>query len=225
MTTDQTPHHRPADATLNPPGVLRPATPADPELPLRALRLGQLGISRAPDPEFDAVARRLAEQAAGLVNAGSLPMAMVNFITPEDQHTREGQYFAGLFVPDNTPDAAKAEITTAAAVGRTMPRTHGWCPLVIADRVVRPIREVRGYRWWINNPVTRAAGIRAYLGGPVIEADTKIALATVCVVAREPLHWEDDAVKLIKQTAAQVAEIIRRRNPNPPPPPAGPETG
>jgi GAF domain-containing protein len=218
MTADHIPG-RTHDSLVNPPGLLRPSKPADPEGPRRAARLAQLGVGMVPDTEFDAIARRLAESAAMLTGADPLPLAMVNFITPEDHRTPEGQYFGGLFVPGETPAQAAAAITTAVKVGRTMPLDHGWCPHVIVDRRVLPLRDARGYRRWANNPVTRKVGIRAYLGGPIIEETTGIALGTVCVVAREPLHWEHDAVDLIKATAAEVAEIIRRRNPAPPPPP------
>jgi GAF domain-containing protein len=202
-------------------GWLRPTRPADTEAPRREQRLRQLGEGHAPDEQFDAIARSLAEQAAQLTGAGELPFAMVNFITGERQ------YFSGLFVPEATPAAAAASISTAVKVGRTMPLDHGWCPHVIVRRTAFPLRDVCAYPRFAGNPVTTKVGIRSYLGAPMIEDHTGIALGTICVVAREPLGWGHAGVELIKARAAEVLDLINRRHPNtaaetPPGPGPGP---
>jgi GAF domain-containing protein len=168
--------------------------PADPEAPRRVLRLRELGLGGAPDPEFDEFARALAESAGA-------PFAMVNFIH------EERQYFAGLYP---APAPAAPDDAGLAEAGRTMRLDHGWCPHVVARRLPLVLDDVCDYPRFAGNPVVDEMGIRSYVGAPLIDR-TGTALGTVCVVDREPRPWGRAGLEFIKAQAADLVERIHRR--------------
>ncbi|WP_258052538.1 GAF domain-containing protein [Streptomyces sp. Ru73] len=110
----------------------------------------------APDGELD-------EFAAALARDAGEPYAMVNVFTPDLQ------FFVGLHAPDGDD---------LPAVGRTMPRDHGFCPEVVARRRALPLPDVFAHARFASNPVVDQIGIRTYAGAPLIYQDT--VLGTVC---------------------------------------------
>lgn len=175
-------------------------TPADTDAPRRAGRLRELGLGQRPDPEFDDFAARLAEDTGA-------PLAMVNFIGGDRQ------YFAGLYAPSliqagSLPPGAPVPADDPA---RVMPRDHGWCPHVVARRLPLVLDDVCDYPRFAGNPVVDEAGIRSYLGAPLIDPATGIALGTICIVDREPRPWGRPGLEFIKTRAAQITGIIHQR--------------
>jgi GAF domain-containing protein len=160
--------------------------PVDAEAPQRVLRLRELGLGDAPDPEFDEFARTLA------ASAGTA-FAMVNFIDTE------WQYYAGLY------PAAGAE-RRAAALDR------GWCPHVVVRRLPLVLDDVCDYPRFAGNPVVDEVGIRTYVGAPLIDR-TGTVLGTVCVSDREPRPWGRAGLEFIKAQAADLIERIHQREP------------
>jgi GAF domain-containing protein len=166
--------------------------PVDTEAPRRVLRLRELGLGDAPDPEFDEFARTLAMSV-------SAPFAIVNFID------EERQYLAGLYQDSTGPDG-----TDLPKVGRTWPRDHCWCPHVVVRRLPLILDDVREYPRFAGNPVVEEIGIRSYAGAPLIDR-TGTALGTVCVADREPRPWGRAGLDFIKARAADLVERIHRR--------------
>ncbi|MFJ4918994.1 GAF domain-containing protein [Streptomyces sp. NPDC088725] len=156
-------------------------TPVDQDAPERVRRLRLLGLGERPEPAFDAVARQLAE----LTGA---PYAMVNFID------EQRQFFAGLYAPPG------------GGAARSMARDHGYCPHVVVRRKALVLEDVRDFPRFAGNPLVDAAGIRSYLGAPLIDR-TGLALGTVCVADTEPRHWGRAGLDTIKSFAA---ELIRQ---------------
>ncbi|MEU3397847.1 GAF domain-containing protein [Streptomyces filamentosus] len=152
-------------------------TPVDAEAPDRVLRLRALGLGDRPEPVFDEYARRLAETTGA-------PYAMVTFI----DETR--QFFAGLHTPDG-------------ALGRSMPRDHGYCPHVVVRRKALVLEDVRDYPRFAGNPAVDEIGIRSYLGAPLIDR-TGTALGTVCVVDTDVRRWGRAGLETVKATAAEL---------------------
>jgi GAF domain len=173
--------------------------PLDLEIERRMERLRVLGLGNKPDPEFDMVAARLAEITGA-------PYAMVNFIGNK-------QFLAGLYAPGagnvGTLDAA----LSAARVtpGRAIARDHGYCPHVIVRRKALILGDVCDYPRFAGNPVVDEIGIRAYMGVPLIEEATDIALGTVCVVATEPRPWGRPELQIMKSMANETMRLIQRR--------------
>jgi GAF domain-containing protein len=174
--------------------------PHDPEVTRRMERLRALGLGNTPDPEFDAVAARLAEM-------GGAPYAMVNFIGESEQ------YFAGLYAPGTANAGAleAAQIAAHASPGRVMARDHGYCPHVVVRRKALILGDVCDYPRFAGNPVVDEIGIRAYMGVPLIEETTDTALGTICAVATEPRPWGRPELHAMKSLAAEVMLLIRRR--------------
>lgn len=174
--------------------------PMDPELQRRTERLRMLGLGTQPEPEFDAVAARIAEM-------GGAPYAMVNFISESEQ------YFAGLYTPGSSSDGALEAAQTAAQAspGRVMARDHGYCPHVVVRRKALILGDVCDYPRFAGNPVVDEIGIRAYMGVPLIEEETDTALGTICAVASEPRPWGRPELHALKTMAAEVMQLIRRR--------------
>ena len=175
-------------------------TPGDPEEPRRAKRLRELGLGQHPDPEFDEFARQLASDTRA-------PLAMVNFIDADRQ------YFAGLYAPSlvqagSLPPGAPVP---AGDPARVMARDHGWCPHVVARRLPLVLDDVCDYPRFAGNPVVDEAGIRSYLGAPLIDQATGIALGTICIVDREPRPWGRPGLEFIKARAAAMVDIIHQR--------------
>jgi len=167
-----------------------PLTPTDAEVPHRMRRLRELNMGDQPDPEFDEFARKLTE----ITRA---PYAMVNFIS-EDR-----QYFAGLH-------SASSGDPAAVQPGRVMDRDHGYCPHVVVRRKALVLDDVCDYPRFAGNPVVDEIGIRSYLGAPLIDR-TGTALGTICVVDIEPRPWGRPGLETIKSMAAELMDIIHRR--------------
>lgn len=173
--------------------------PHDPDIPQRLARLAQLGLGTRPDSEFDKFAARLAE-------AANAPYAMVNFVGDEEQ------YFAGLYGPDSAKaDALEAASSAShAAPGRIMSREHGYCPHVVVRRKALVLDDVCAYPRFAVNPVVNSIGVRAYMGAPLIDR-TGTALGTICVVNTEESTWGRPGLEMIKSMAAEVMDMIHRR--------------
>ena len=173
--------------------------PHDPDIPQRLARLAQLGLGDRPDSEFDKFAARLAA-------AANAPYAMVNFVGDEEQ------YFAGLYGPDSAKaDALEAASSASRATpGRTMSREHGYCPHVVVRRKALVLDDVCAYPRFAVNPVVNSIGVRAYMGAPLIDR-TGTALGTICVVNTEESNWGRPGLEMIKSMAAEVVDLIHRR--------------
>jgi GAF domain-containing protein len=176
--------------------------PHDPGIPQRMARLAQLaqiGVGDRPDQEFDEFAARLAA-------AADAPYAFVNFVGDEEQ------YFAGLYGPTSVKaDALEAASSASRAKPeRAMSRELGYCPHVVARRKALVLDDVCSYPRFAVNPVVNSIGIRAYMGAPLIDR-TGTAVGTVCVVNTEESSWGRSGLALIKSMAAEVTELIHRR--------------
>jgi GAF domain-containing protein len=174
-------------------------TPEDTDAPNRMVRLRELGLGDAPVPEFDDFARNLARITGA-------PYAMVNFI---GEHK---QYFAGLYSP-GADQAVELDPTVSAgqSVGRVMARDHGYCPHVIVRRKALVLEDVCDYPRFAGNPVVDEIGIRSYLGAPLIDRTTGMALGTVCVVDQEPRPWGRQGLETIKTMASDLVDQIHQR--------------
>ncbi|MEU0965019.1 GAF domain-containing protein [Streptomyces sp. NPDC005917] len=169
-------------------------TPEDTDAPARVERLRTIGVGNAPVPEFDAFARDLARTLGA-------PYAMVNFIDTERQ------YFAGLFTPaDGQPGV---ELGPKQDDDRVMARDHGWCPHVVVRRKALVLEDVFAYRKFAGNPVIDELGIRSYVGAPLIDWNTGVALGTVCAIAPEPTPWGREGLETIKSFAQQMVDRLR----------------
>ncbi|WP_307801084.1 GAF domain-containing protein [Actinomadura violacea] len=173
-------------------------TPVDPDVPERAVRLRELRLG-GPDAEFDAFARDLAEAARHLAGTDLPPFAMVNFVT-------DRQYLGGLYAPQ----APGADPADAVELGREVPLDHGYCPHVVVRRKALVLDDVCDYPRFAGNPVVDKLGIRTYVGAPLIDR-TGTVLGTICVIDREPRPWGHAGLDLIKARAADLMQVIRRR--------------
>ncbi|MET9879150.1 GAF domain-containing protein [Actinacidiphila glaucinigra] len=146
----------------------------------------QLGLTGDADPELDAFAARLAQEAG-------VPFAMVNVFTPRHQQ------FVGLHAPD------------AAPVGRTMPLHHGFCRAVV-DRA-RPLvlPDVFAAPRFAGDPVVDLLGIRTYAGAPLIHDG--VVLGTVCAVGpdEKPQDTGQDSLALVNEIRDEVMAHLYRR--------------
>jgi GAF domain-containing protein len=160
--------------------------PTDPDVANGIARLQQLGVQLRPDPEFDRLARELAEE-LGVPDG----LAMVNFI----EH--DTQYFAGLYAKD-------------PSVSREMSREDGWCPHTVLRKKPLPLRDVGAWARFETNRVADELGIQSYLGAPLIGPDG--TLGTICLIDSEThQEWRSDHVEVIAAKARQVVELIYRR--------------
>ncbi|MGY0490425.1 GAF domain-containing protein [Streptomyces sp. WG-D5] len=177
-------------------------TPQDKEGAERGRRLRRLDLGQRPEPVFDRFADRLAEVTGA-------PYAMVNFI---DENR---QFFAGLHTPDGDHRGgelgAVAAGSTESGVARYMARDHGYCPHVVVRRKALVLEDVCDYPRFAGNPVVDEIGIRSYLGAPLIDERTGLALGTVCVVATEPRPWGRAGLATIKGMAGELMELVRGR--------------
>ncbi len=171
-------------------------TPVDEEAPRRVVRLRELGLGERPEPEFDDFALMLATSTGA-------PLAMVNFVS-EDR-----QYFAGLYAPAFVAGGAGA-VAAADDPARVMTKEQGWCPHVVVRRLPLVLDDVCAYPRFAGNPVVDEIGIRSYIGAPLIDR-TGTTLGTICVVDLEPRPWGRPGLDFIKGKAAEVVEIIHRR--------------
>ncbi|REE97011.1 GAF domain-containing protein [Thermomonospora umbrina] len=174
-------------------------TPVDHEVPQRVTRLRELGLGQGPDQEFDAFARDLAAAARHLSGTERPPFAMVNFVT-------DRQYLSGLYAPAD-PGADPSE---GVELGREVPLDHGYCPHVVVRRKALVLDDVCDYPRFAGNPVVDKLGIRTYVGAPLID-HTGTTLGTICIVDTEPRPWGHPGLKLIKEAAADLVTLIRRR--------------
>ncbi|MFG2602897.1 GAF domain-containing protein [Streptomyces sp. NPDC048514] len=163
-------------------------TPEDKEAPARVDRLRRLGLADRPDPALDAFADHLAQ----LTGA---PYAMVNFIGEAQQ------FFAGLSAPAIAP--VVREDGSRAALGRVLPRDHGFCPHVVVRRKALVLEDVRDYPRFAGNPVVDDYAIRSYLGAPLIDS-SGMALGTVCAADTAPRVWGRSGLDTIKALAADL---------------------
>ncbi|NEB82080.1 GAF domain-containing protein [Streptomyces sp. SID14478] len=177
-------------------------TPSDREGPERARRLRRLDLGQRPEPAFDLFADRLAEVTGA-------PYGMVNFI---DENR---QFFAGLHTPDGNHRGAElgaaAAESTDVGVARYMARDHGYCPHVVVRRKALVLEDVCDYPRFAGNPVVDEIGIRSYLGAPLIDDRTGLALGTVCVVDTDPCPWGRAGLATIKAMAGELMDMVRRR--------------
>lgn len=173
-------------------------TPPDPEAPKRMQRLRELGLGDAPDIEFDEFAQRMAQLTA-------TPFAVVNFLG------ENRQYYAGLYTAVGGRGGASRP--AGAEVDRAVDREHGFCPHVVARRKALVLDDVCDYPRFAGNPVVDEAGVRSYLGAPLIDR-TGTTLGTICVVDTEPRPWGRAGLETIKSLAAEVVDRIHQREAN-----------
>ncbi|MBN0043030.1 GAF domain-containing protein [Streptomyces actuosus] len=169
-------------------------TPEDRDVPARLARLHALGLGRRSEPALDAFAHHLADLSRA-------PYAVVNF--PHDG----GQFFAGLHAPAPPPPPPGG--TPRPALGRTLPRDHGYCPHVVVRRRALALEDVRDYPRFAGNPVVDDFGIRSYLGAPLIDS-TGTVLGTVSVADTTPRPWGRDGLAAIKASAADLVARLER---------------
>jgi GAF domain-containing protein len=178
--------------------------PPDPELARRVARLRALGLAgQQPDPQFD-------EFAAKVARITKAPYAMVNLVGAR-------QYFAGLHTPSRAQTTTvlhTAQDPLPAEPSRDMARDHGFCPHVVARRKALVLDDVCDYPRFAGNPVVDTLGIRSYLGAPLLDR-TGTVLGTVCAVDIEPRPWGRPGLTTIKTLAAELTELIHRREPSP----------
>lgn len=168
-------------------------TPEDREAAARVARLRELGLGDAPIAEFDEFARNLAQVTGA-------PFSMVNFI---DENR---QYFAGLYAggrpgvqlaPEEQPE-----------VGRTMTRDQGYCPHVVVRKKALVLEDVCDYPRFAGNSVVDEIGIRSYMGAPLIDWKTGMALGTICVVDTDTHPWGREGLATIKSLAQQLVDRL-----------------
>ncbi|MFI1884844.1 GAF domain-containing protein [Streptomyces jumonjinensis] len=151
----------------------------------RVQRLRELGLAERPDPAWDAFA-------TGLSLRAELPCAIVNFIGGR-------QYFAGLHLP---PDAD-------LLMDRAMSLDEGLCPEVVDRRRPLVLADVCSAPRFAGNPVVDRLGIRTYMGAPLMDHHTGLALGTVCAVGTEPRPKSDGRGML--ELIRTVREEIQQR--------------
>ncbi|PAZ09609.1 histidine kinase [Streptomyces sp. SA15] len=169
-------------------------TPEDRDAPARVARLRELGIGDVPIPEFDEFARNLAQVTGA-------PFSMVNFI---DENR---QYFAGLYAAGR-PGVQLEPAQQQAEVGRTMTRDQGYCPHVVVRKKALVLEDVCDYPRFAGNRVVDEIGIRSYMGAPLIDWKTGMALGTICVVDTDTHPWGREGLATIKSMAQQLVERI-----------------
>ncbi|MFF5264638.1 GAF domain-containing protein [Actinomadura viridis] len=161
----------------------------DPQLDQRKGLLAELGLDKlTPDEQFDTFATELA-------HLFRLPYAMVNLITTE-------QTFVGLHTPSGQG---------LPAVGRTMPRDHGYCPEVLERGRALILPDVYASPRFAGNAVVDQLGIRTYAGAPLIHQG--VVLGTVCVVGTAPRRRETGQESLARINAQRdrFMELLRQR--------------
>ncbi|MFC7733308.1 GAF domain-containing protein [Actinomadura keratinilytica] len=81
---------------------------------------------------------------------------------------------------------------------------------MVVRRLPLVLDDVCDYPRFAGNPVVDTIGIRSYMGAPLIDR-SGVALGTICVVDREPRPWGRPGLELIKARAAEMVELIHRR--------------
>ncbi|MFE9613246.1 GAF domain-containing protein [Streptomyces sp. NPDC006012] len=171
-------------------------TPEDRDAPARVARLRELGLGELPMPEFDEFARNLAHTTGA-------PFSMVNFI---DENR---QYFAGLYAAGR-PGVQLESPQQQPQVGRTMTRDQGYCPHVVVRKKALVLEDVCDYPRFAGNPVVDEIGIRSYMGAPLIDRKTGMALGTICVVDTDTHPWGREGLATIKSLAEQLSDRIHQ---------------
>jgi GAF domain-containing protein len=161
-------------------------TPEDPDAALRVRLHSELGLGPEPVAEFDEAARQL----AGVTDA---PYAMVTLVG------RRRQHFAGLHAPPGERHA------------RSAARDHGFCPHVVVRRRALALDDVRDYPRFAANPAVDGAGIRSYLGAPLMDP-SGVALGTICALDRAPRPWGTRELETVKAAAARLTRHILARH-------------
>ncbi|MFD8609640.1 GAF domain-containing protein [Streptomyces sp. NPDC059631] len=162
--------------------------PPEPLHPQREELLRAFNLT-GPDPELDAFATQLAEEA-------DAPYAMVNLFGEEQQ-------FFGLHTP--------AADSGLPAVGRSMPLDHGFCPVVVAKKKALVLPDVCASPRFAGNTVVDLLGIRTYAGAPLIHRGK--VLGTVCFVGIKPreLSTGRGSLALIKRRRDDLMPLLCRR--------------
>lgn len=121
---------------------------------------------------------------------------MVNLIT-------DRQFFAGL----HNPTDGKLPV-----VDRSMPRYHGYCPEVLANKVARILPDVFAKPRFASNPVVDLIGIRSYAGAPLIHEGTVIG--TLCALGpiTRPKTVGQAWLSLMRARRDELMDLIYRRN-------------
>jgi GAF domain-containing protein len=83
----------------------------------------------------------------------------------------------------------------------------------VVRRKALVLDDVCDYPRFASNPVVDEIGIRSYLGAPLIDR-TGATLGTVCVVDTEPRPWGRPGLQTIKTMAAELIDLIHRREKN-----------
>lgn len=166
---------------------------------IREILQAQRGFVSRPDPEFDAFALNLARAAAELIGTRTLPYTMVNVIDGHQQ-----QYFTGLHVPTD-PDGNTPE------VARTMERNLGFCVHTLDRGEALVLEDVTGVARYANNGVVNGAGVRTYMGAPLIDAETGIPYGTICVLDTQPRPWGRNGLELIKHSRDELSRLLDAR--------------
>ncbi|MFJ3365754.1 GAF domain-containing protein [Streptomyces anthocyanicus] len=181
---------------------LHERVPPDTDRDRRLALLESKGLlADRPVEEFDAVAKQAALEAGELVETPDGFLAMVNIM-------KDHQYFAGLWIPPETSTgASQASTDEPVRDERVMARTVGWCVQTVDRRKALPLDNVYDYPRWIGKAVHQL-GFETYLGVPLIDPATDIALGTMCLVGRAPVRWTPQAVGRLKDHAAHVMQVI-----------------
>lgn len=168
-------------------------SPTDPHLEQRVARLRELGLDQGDalvsiaDPIADDLGRRFGSD-----------LAIVNLLGHE-------QTFVGLAVLGwKMPDP-----------GRTMALTDGYCPAVVRHGLPRAYSDVlAAARTALSAPVT-AFNIRSYVGVPLMDTHTGLALGTICVLHRRPREQDevDATVAYLSERAPTVLPALTERRP------------
>lgn len=165
-----------------------PTQPPTAEQDVRAELQRALGLT-GPDPELDAFAVRLAQDAG-------VPYAMVNIFGAEQQ-------FLGLATP--------GEDSELPTVGRSMSLDHGYCPEVVQKKGALILPDVFAHPRFAGNGVVDMIGIRTYGGAPLMHGN--IALGTVCFVGpvEKALATGQASLQLVKKNRDEVMAFLYRR--------------
>lgn len=181
----------------------------DGEEELRRRRLTELRLTDRPNDRLDRFAAQLASEAGELVDL-STPDAMVNLFIGGRQ------YFVGLHLAAHNGPTGNT-LRQASSPGREMPRTEGWCPHVIARKLPLVLNDTCARPRFAANPVVGSLGIRSYLGAPIIDPETDVALGTVCVVSRDVRPYGRQGLEFIKKQARDAFTLLSSLHASPSP--------
>jgi GAF domain-containing protein len=159
------------------------------EMATRLTRFSELGIPMQGQEVLDDITTDMAERTGFLYG-------MVNAFSDE-------QTFLGLH---NPPREAGYPI-----VGRSMSRSHGWCPEVIQRKRGLPLPDVAAFPRFQSNHVVDAIGIQSYFGSPILDEATGLALLTVCIIDPEPRTLGNAArlQAIVREAARTAADVLK----------------